>query len=62
MHNREAKNWNNFSLGLVIMILPFLGLPLTWKNILFVIIGLLVCLFSLANVRRRPDDQPPTQV
>lgn len=58
MRNNEVKNWNNFFLGLLIVLLPFLGLPGWLKEILFVAFGLLVMLFSLANLRRfQPADR-----
>ena len=55
MTKLEAKNWNNFYLGLVVAILPFVGIPLTIKQILFLVLGLLIALFSLARLGRRSD-------
>ena len=52
MHNREHKNWNNFVLGLLVAIVPFLGVPLALKEIFLVITGLLIALFSLATLDR----------
>ena len=40
MINLEAKNWNNFYLGLVVAILPFIGIPATIKTILFLVLGI----------------------
>jgi len=37
-------------LGLLVIILPFLGLPNSYKTVLFVILGLLIILFSLAEI------------
>lgn len=54
MINREIKNWNNFYLGLVVAILPFIGIPLVIKDILFLALGLLIALFSLARLSRPP--------
>jgi len=38
-------------LGFLIIIFPFLGLPVTFENILLVIFGFLIILFSLADNR-----------
>ena len=57
MINREHKNWNNFWLGLVVVVLPFLGLPLGFKKIVLALAGLLVMLFSLARLPDRPARQ-----
>jgi Flp pilus assembly protein TadB len=53
MENREAKNWNSFFLGVVIALLPWLGLPLLIKNIGLTLAGILVILFSLARLTKR---------
>jgi len=59
MINEAHKNWNNFFLGLSVVILPWLGLPLGLKKVIFVILGLLIALFSLARVGRvRPTSGP----
>ncbi len=52
MINKEAKNWNNFFLGLLVAIIPFIGIPLSAKKITLLIIGLLIALFSLARLDR----------
>lgn len=52
MINLEAKNWNNFYLGLVVAVLPFIGIPLAIKQVLFLVFGLLIALFSLARLKR----------
>ncbi len=39
--------------GLLIMALPFLGLPLLWLSILYPIIGALVALTGMTLVRRK---------
>lgn len=52
MINREAKNWNNFYLGLLVAILPVLRIPSGIKDILFLVLGLLIALFSLARLSR----------
>ena len=66
MHNREDKNWNNFALGALVMILPLLALPQKLVNLLIVALGFFIALFSLARTGTNPsarDDQsqkPPT--
>ena len=45
-------------LGLVIIILPWLGLPDKFKTVLFVLLGLLIILFSLAEISNREIDRP----
>lgn len=55
----------NALLGLLVIILPFLGLPAWLKTIIFVIFGLLIILFSLAEIGGRepgPSDRPPTSL
>lgn len=52
MTNLEAKNWNNFYLGLVVAVLPFIGVPASIKQVLFLVLGLLIALFSLARLNR----------
>lgn len=49
MENKVSRNWNNFFLGLVVAVLPWLAIPLGFKNVVFTILGLLIALFSLAN-------------
>ena len=74
MENEKYKNWNNFFLGLLVVVVPWLGWPRGLINILLVIFGLLIALFSLARVKpRQPkpslpetptnsSDEPKTQV
>lgn len=50
LENREVKNWNNVVLGLLIAIVPWLGLPVEWKNLFLLAAGLLVTIFSLARL------------
>lgn len=54
MNNTETKNWNNFFLGLAVALLPFIGLPGLFKQIIFLALGLLIALFSLARLGRSP--------
>ncbi len=61
MENQQYKNWNNFFLGLVVVIVPWLGLPLGFKKIIFVIVGLLIALFSLARVEPRAKKILPAE-
>jgi TRAP-type C4-dicarboxylate transport system permease small subunit len=51
LENREAKNWNNVVLGLLVAVLPWLGLPAAWKNIFLLVGGILIVLFSLARLK-----------
>lgn len=50
MHNRTQKNWNNFALGLLVMVLPLLSLPSWLTKPTFILAGFFVALFSLARV------------
>ena len=61
MYNRENKNWNNFALGLLVMILPLLAIPERLADILLVASGFFIVLFSLARVssRRYEEKVPP---
>lgn len=58
MQNEKYKNWNNFSLGLLVVVVPWLGLPQGLINILLVVFGLLIALFSLARVKPRQPKLP----
>lgn len=49
-------------LGLLVIIFPFLGLPATFKNILLVIFGSLIILFSLAEADPRAGRIPADPV
>ncbi len=44
-------------LGLLVIIFPFLGFPATFENILLVIFGSLIILFSLADNRQGQGEQ-----
>lgn len=60
MYNREHKNWNNFTLGILVMILPLLALPQKLTNLLLMALGFFIALFSLARVRdNHHDNQTP---
>jgi TRAP-type C4-dicarboxylate transport system permease small subunit len=61
MQNEKDKNWNNFFLGLLVVIVPWLGLPQGLINVLLVVFGLLIALFSLARVRPRQPKLPLTE-
>lgn len=56
MYNEQAKNWNNFYLGLAVVVVSLLGIPLVYKKLALVILGLFIALFSLARPvgRARP--------
>lgn len=63
MYNRENKNWNNFALGILVMLIPLLALPERLSDILLVAIGFFIVLFSLARVGGKHYDEkvpPPT--
>ncbi len=62
MYNHEYKNWNNFALGLLVMIFPLLGLPDRLTDLVLVALGFFIVLFSLARVgrARRYEVQDPT--
>ena len=51
MKDLPRKNWTNATIGIILIILPFLGLPQAIKTILFVILGVLVLLFALARMQ-----------
>jgi hypothetical protein len=42
-------------LGVLIIILPFLGLPDSWKTILFILIGLLLILLAYTVKVKAPE-------
>lgn len=54
-----SKNWNNFFLGLAIAVLPWLGLPASWKSVILTVAGLLVALFSLAHYGSQSQPRLP---
>jgi len=60
MHNQETKNWNNFFLGLLVVILPWLSLPEKLQVGIISFLALLIVLFSLARVRGRRPAPPAT--
>ena len=65
MYNREFKNWNNFALGILVMILPLLALPDRLTDLILVALGFFIALFSLARVGRATHHEeeniaPPT--
>lgn len=66
MVNREIKNWNNFYLGLAVVVVALIGIPLIFKQLALVVLGLLIALFSLARPGRLATpssaDQPLTHV
>lgn len=53
MHNQEDKNWNNFFLGLLVVILPWLSLPEKLQAGMISFLALLIVIFSLARVGGR---------
>jgi hypothetical protein len=59
MRNTETKNWNNFFLGLVVAVFPFVGVPLLFKQIVLLVLGLLIALFSLARLGRSSSPDLP---
>ena len=59
MHNQENKNWNNFFLGLVVVVLPWLSIPEKLKAGAISFLAMLIVLFSLARVGgQRPAKNP----
>ena len=40
------KDLSIIILGLVVVITPFLGIPTSWKNVVFVVIGLTISVFA----------------
>jgi VIT1/CCC1 family predicted Fe2+/Mn2+ transporter len=59
MYNRRYKNWNNFALGILVMIVPLLALPERLATMLLVVFGFFIALFSLAQVGSPSHDQTP---
>jgi VIT1/CCC1 family predicted Fe2+/Mn2+ transporter len=62
MNKSIWKHKANTVLGLLVIILPFLGLPKEAKTVLFVVFGLLIFLFSFMAGREKsgsvgPNDQ-----
>ncbi len=60
MDARRIKNWHNLVLGILVMILPFLGLPSSAKNVVFFILGFFITLFSLAGTKLQDDNENQT--
>ncbi|MCC6290626.1 hypothetical protein IT398_00960 [Candidatus Nomurabacteria bacterium] len=56
MNNRENKNWNNFALGVLVMILPLLALPQELTKFLIIALGFFIALFSLAQFGPQSSD------
>ncbi len=49
------KNRTILALGIFIALMPFyIGLPLFWKNILYVVLGVAIALLSLMAEKERP--------
>jgi uncharacterized membrane protein len=46
-----SKRLTLLFLGIIIILMPFLGFPSSWKNIFFVVVGLVIVLISLAMRR-----------
>ena len=40
------KDLSIIILGLVVVITPFLGIPTSWKNVVFVVVGLTISVFA----------------
>lgn len=49
MKNIIWRSRASMLLAIIVVILPFVGLPQSIKNILFVVLGLLIALFSFAR-------------
>lgn len=50
MSNPSRRNWNNFFLGLAVALIPWLGIPLSFKKIALLVAGVLISIFSLARL------------
>ena len=48
-----SRNKIEFILGALLIILPALGLPTSWKNIFYVLIGALLIIFSIIGHFKR---------
>ena len=58
-----AKRWL-YILGVWILLIPYLGIPYAWRNILLHITGLVVLMVALATIdfpRRDKESSPTTQ-
>ncbi|MEK7586948.1 MAG: hypothetical protein AAB453_03720 [Patescibacteria group bacterium] len=60
MDARRIKNWHNLILGILVMILPFSGLPSSAKNVVFFILGFFITLFSLAGTKLQNNNENQT--
>jgi len=47
------KNWTTFVLGILVIIVPLLGVPYSAKTVILVILGLGIALSSLARFPNR---------
>lgn len=41
-----------WSIGLILIVTPFLGLPENWKNVIFVLLGTRICFLAFEQGRR----------
>ncbi len=46
------ENKINMLVGIIVLLIPFLGFPTTIKNIIFIICGLIIIYISLKSTRR----------
>lgn len=57
MDARRIKHWHNLFLGILVMILPFSGLPYSIKSVVFFVLGFFITLFSLAGTKLESDNE-----
>lgn len=51
------KDLSIIILGLVVVITPFLGIPTSWKNVVFVVVGLTISVFAYLLQKNMNDDK-----
>lgn len=52
---------NTFIIGILIFLIPFLGLPTFWKNFLYIITGLFLIISSISFPEVRKPIKPKTK-
>ena len=51
------KDLSIIILGLVVVITPFLGIPTSWKNVVFVVVGFTISVFAYLLQKNMNDDK-----
>jgi len=57
-----SKNRIIFIVGVIVLLLPISGFPLSWKNFFYVILGLLLIYLSLNSSLKRRKEETTGQI